>query len=66
APALTVAPVIAEVLAALTATPGCLLARLSGSGATCFGLYATAVEADAAARLLVRPDWWVRAARLSA
>ena len=32
-------PVIGEVLAALAATPGCLLARMSGSGATCFGLY---------------------------
>ena len=65
-PALTVAPVIADVLAALTATPGCRLARLSGSGATCFGLYATAAEADAAAARLARPGWWVRAARLLA
>lgn len=64
APALTVAPVIAEVLAALTATPGCLLARLSGSGATCFGLYATAAEADAAASQVERSGWWVRATRL--
>ena len=65
-PALTVAPVIADVLAALVATPGCWLARLSGSGATCFGLYATAAEADAAAAQLARPGWWVRAARLLA
>ncbi|WP_448189140.1 4-(cytidine 5'-diphospho)-2-C-methyl-D-erythritol kinase [Azospirillum sp. sgz301742] len=63
-PALTVAPVIADVLAALEATPGCRLARLSGSGATCFGLYATAGDADAAAARLARPGWWVRAARL--
>lgn len=65
-PALTVAPVIAEVLAAIDATPGCLLARLSGSGATCFGLYGTAAEAEtAAARIAAaRPGWWVRAAGL--
>ncbi|MBP2296367.1 4-(cytidine 5'-diphospho)-2-C-methyl-D-erythritol kinase [Azospirillum rugosum] len=66
APALTVAPVIADVLAALEATPGCLLARLSGSGATCFGLYADAGEAAAAATAIqaAQPRWWVKAARL--
>ena len=36
-PAVALRPVIGEVLAALRATPGCLLARMSGSGATCFG-----------------------------
>jgi len=38
-----------------------LLARMSGSGATCFGLYETRAEADAAAQTLSRlnPDWWV-------
>ncbi|WP_114858838.1 4-(cytidine 5'-diphospho)-2-C-methyl-D-erythritol kinase [Azospirillum brasilense] len=65
-PALTVAPVIAEVLAALDHTDGCLLARLSGSGATCFGLYADAEHAAAAARSIqaARPRWWAKAARL--
>ncbi|WP_035693335.1 4-(cytidine 5'-diphospho)-2-C-methyl-D-erythritol kinase [Azospirillum halopraeferens] len=65
-PALTVAPVIADVLAALDATDGCLLARLSGSGATGFGLYATAARAQAAAATLAarQPGWWVTAARL--
>ncbi len=65
-PALTVAPEIAAVLAALDATPGCLLSRLSGSGATCFGLYAIADEAGRAAEAIqaARPAWWVRAARL--
>lgn len=65
-PALTVAPVIAEVLAALAATGGCLLARLSGSGATCFGLYGSAKDAAAAAAALAagHPRWWVRAGRL--
>ncbi len=63
-PAAIIAPVITEILEALAATPGCLLARLSGSGPTGFGLYATAAEAEAAAQRLARPGWWVRAARL--
>ncbi|ALJ37728.1 4-(cytidine 5'-diphospho)-2-C-methyl-D-erythritol kinase [Azospirillum brasilense] len=65
-PALTVAPVIADVLVALDSTDGCLLARLSGSGATCFGLYADAEQADAAARSIqtAQPRWWAKAARL--
>ena len=55
--AVALQPVIADVLAALAATPGCLLARMSGSGATCFGLYASA---DAAARAAegMGPGWW--------
>ncbi|MGQ9365842.1 4-(cytidine 5'-diphospho)-2-C-methyl-D-erythritol kinase [Azospirillum sp. A39] len=66
APALSVAPVIADVLAAIAATDGCLLSRLSGSGATGFGLYAAAAEAEAAAAALAaaHPGWWVKAARL--
>jgi 4-diphosphocytidyl-2-C-methyl-D-erythritol kinase len=35
-----------------------LLARMSGSGATCFGLFGTAPEAEAASRELARPGWW--------
>jgi 4-diphosphocytidyl-2-C-methyl-D-erythritol kinase len=56
------APAIDDVLAALQATENCLLARLSGSGATCFGLYATEAVAQSAARqiALARPGWWVR------
>lgn len=50
-------PAVAEVLAATRALPGCLLARMSGSGATCFGLFATPAAArDAAARL--PGAWW--------
>ncbi|MFP5511830.1 MAG: 4-(cytidine 5'-diphospho)-2-C-methyl-D-erythritol kinase [Alphaproteobacteria bacterium] len=66
APALTVAPVIAEVLSALERSAGCLLPRLSGSGATCFGLYATAREAEAAASAIAaaEPGWWVKPTRL--
>ncbi|WP_042446644.1 4-(cytidine 5'-diphospho)-2-C-methyl-D-erythritol kinase [Azospirillum sp. B510] len=66
APALTVAPVIADVVAALERSAGCLLPRLSGSGATCFGLYATAAAAEAAARVIAaaEPGWWVKPTRL--
>ena len=59
-PAATVlCPPIADVLAAIAAQPGCLLARMSGSGATCFGLFARPEQAAAAAAALDRPDWWV-------
>jgi 4-diphosphocytidyl-2-C-methyl-D-erythritol kinase len=58
APAIEVAPVIASVLAALRALPGVLLARMSGSGATCFALLASAPEAERAAKILERPEWW--------
>ncbi len=66
APALTVAPVIANVLTALERSGGALLARLSGSGATCFGLYATATQAEAAAVdiAMAEPRWWVKPTRL--
>jgi 4-diphosphocytidyl-2-C-methyl-D-erythritol kinase len=65
-PAVALAPIIAEVLAALSATPGCGMARMSGSGATCFALYRTKFEAEDAARALVRanPAWWIVAGAL--
>ncbi|WP_408903451.1 4-(cytidine 5'-diphospho)-2-C-methyl-D-erythritol kinase [Roseomonas acroporae] len=56
-PAIALCPAVAEVLAALRGLPGCLLARMSGSGATCFGLFATGGEAAAAAAALP-PGWW--------
>lgn len=63
APALAIAPIIGEVLEALrdTSTP---LARMSGSGATCFGLYENETTARDAATSIrdAHPDWWVRAA----
>lgn len=60
------APQIIEVREALAAQPGVLLARMSGSGATCFGLFADSAKAAAAARAVAaaRPGWWVAPARL--
>jgi 4-diphosphocytidyl-2-C-methyl-D-erythritol kinase len=64
APAAALAPAIGQALAALAAQPGCRLARMSGSGATCFGLFATEAAALAAAAEIRRaaPAWWVAAA----
>ena len=66
-PAIACAPVIAEVLTVLEATAGCRLARMSGSGATCFALYASAGEAASAAKTLQASHdaWWVTPAVLS-
>jgi 4-diphosphocytidyl-2-C-methyl-D-erythritol kinase len=63
APAISLQPVIAGVLASLGALRGCRLARMSGSGATCFALFETSRAAVAAAHTLrsEHPDWWVRA-----
>jgi 4-diphosphocytidyl-2-C-methyl-D-erythritol kinase len=58
-PARLLAPAIGEVLDALTASAGCLLARMSGSGATCFGLFPDPAAARIAARAIVRDGWWV-------
>jgi 4-diphosphocytidyl-2-C-methyl-D-erythritol kinase len=66
APAIAIAPVIADVITALRALQGCEFARMSGSGATCFGLFASAAEADAAAKVLraKNPNWWTQACTL--
>ena len=66
--AITVTPAIRDVLAAIAQTESCLLARLSGSGATCFGIYAGAAEAETArsAILATNPGWWAVAARIAA
>jgi 4-diphosphocytidyl-2-C-methyl-D-erythritol kinase len=63
ASAVALKPVIADVLAALRGMPGCKLARMSGSGATCFALFAAAAAAREAAKILRRDfsHWWVRA-----
>ena len=61
APAVELQPVIAEVLAAIRALPGALLVRMSGSGATCFGIFADDDACARAADVLRKsaPGWWV-------
>ncbi|MDA0923092.1 MAG: 4-(cytidine 5'-diphospho)-2-C-methyl-D-erythritol kinase [Proteobacteria bacterium] len=61
-PARTLVPQIGDVIAAIAAQKGCLLARMSGSGGTCFGLFATAQSAREAAAALSTQDpvWWVQ------
>lgn len=63
-PAMGVAPVIQDVLDALQGT---LLARMSGSGATCFGLCSSLHDARQKAAQITKdhPDWWVAASALS-
>lgn len=65
-PALTIAPVIGDVLDALRGLVGCRLARMSGSGATCFGLFDTLADARSGAAVLqdAQPDWWLSAGLL--
>jgi len=65
-PALAHAPEIGHVLARLGEASGCLLARMSGSGGTCFGLFDGEAAAAGAARSIAcdRPDWWVCSTRL--
>jgi 4-diphosphocytidyl-2-C-methyl-D-erythritol kinase len=66
APAIAIAPEIATALEALRAQPGILIARMSGSGATCFALATDEAAASTAALNLkrARPDWWLAATRL--
>jgi 4-diphosphocytidyl-2-C-methyl-D-erythritol kinase len=66
-PAMRIQPVIGEVLSALNATNGAWLARMSGSGATCFAIYENTAEAERASQklLLDHPKWWVHAGVLS-
>jgi 4-diphosphocytidyl-2-C-methyl-D-erythritol kinase len=65
-PAIELEPAIADALAVLRNLPGCRLARMSGSGATCFGLFDSMDAARGAARRLRvgYPAWWVRATAL--
>ncbi|AUH32744.1 4-(cytidine 5'-diphospho)-2-C-methyl-D-erythritol kinase [Paracoccus tegillarcae] len=62
--AISLVPVIAEVLAALDRA-GARLARMSGSGATCFGIFDSPDAARAAADALTRPGWWTVATELA-
>jgi 4-diphosphocytidyl-2-C-methyl-D-erythritol kinase len=65
-PARSVAPIIGDVLRLLAAQPDALVARMSGSGATCFALFATLAAAERARAAIAdaRPDWWVAAGEL--
>ena len=67
APATRIQPVIGEVISALNATNGAWLARMSGSGATCFAIYENTADSGRAAEKLRRdhPTWWVHAGTLS-
>jgi 4-diphosphocytidyl-2-C-methyl-D-erythritol kinase len=60
-PAIQLMPEINDILSAINATPNCLLARMSGSGATCFGIYPDRDSARGAASALLgsHSDWWV-------
>lgn len=66
--ALSVAPIVADVLRALADQPGCLLARMSGSGPACFGLFPDSSAAAAAAARIsaARPKWWLVASQIAA
>lgn len=61
APATAVLPAIEEVLSALEACPGAMLARLSGAGPTCFAVFGDTAAAQSAATALraVHPSWWI-------
>ena len=66
-PAIQIAPIIGEVLDELSRMPGALLWRMSGSGATCFGLFEDDASAQMAAIALgtSHPKWWVQATRIA-
>jgi len=65
-PAIAILPVIGEILTLLAAEDGVLLARMSGSGATCFALFDHEVSREAAANGIAKqhPDWWLMRTRL--
>lgn len=60
--AMRIVPEIGEVLEAIASQPECFLARMSGSGATCFGVFESVETAEKAKENLIRnhPKWWVR------
>lgn len=68
APARAAAPAIGDVLAALDGRDGLVLARMSGSGATCFALFRSAAALQSAARAVrvAQPGWWVMETRIRA
>lgn len=64
APAIGIAPVISQVLDALRAEAGCRIARMSGSGATCYAIFDEDDQASAAVEAIrhAHPDWWAEVA----
>jgi 4-diphosphocytidyl-2-C-methyl-D-erythritol kinase len=65
-PAVSLLPTIGEVLAAIGGLPDCKLGRMSGSGATCFGIFADIAAAKRAREALEQayPGWWIAPGRL--
>jgi 4-diphosphocytidyl-2-C-methyl-D-erythritol kinase len=65
--ACVLAPIVSDVLSVLSAAPGCKLARMSGSGATCFALFADCRGVARAKKsiLAAHPNWWVKATILN-
>jgi 4-diphosphocytidyl-2-C-methyl-D-erythritol kinase len=68
APAIAIAPGVADVLGVIAGLAKCRLTRMSGSGSACFGLFDDGETANAAAEQVAaaRPSWWVRASLLGA
>ncbi len=66
APARELLPAIDQILESLRSRPGCVLARMSGSGSACFGLFADSNAASAAAGHIqqTQPQWWVQSGKL--
>jgi len=64
APAMALQPIIGDALRALEAEQGCMLARMSGSGSVCFGIFQSAKDGEPAAARIAQqhPKWWVVAA----
>ena len=62
APAIALEPIIAEALRLLESSEGCQLARMSGSGATCFAIFTDGMARDAAAEKIraEQPNWWIQ------
>lgn len=66
APALVMQPAIRELLSFISRQPGCMISRMSGSGATCFGLFDNQAAAKNAADALSasHPQWWSAVTRI--
>ena len=66
-PAIEIAPVVGEAIELIAAQDACLISRMSGSGATCWGLFADKKAADNAAAAIqnLHPDWWTVATKIT-